>query len=85
MYRGARNIRKPFAMALTFGVSFALVGCGEDSTPAVTPTAPVAQAKPAPAKQKPLSKAELKKKLLEDEPTALEKRAARLKAAKGNQ
>jgi hypothetical protein len=79
MYSGAKNLRTSFAFSLIFGLSLTLMGCGGDSPPPATPKTNV-----EPAPKKPLTKSEIKKKFLEDEPTAAQKRNARLKEQKGN-
>jgi hypothetical protein len=69
-------------MALTFCLSLAVVGCGGSSSPAVPASGANTEGKPSPGVKKPQSKAEIKKQFLEEESTAAEKRAARLKAGK---
>jgi hypothetical protein len=79
MYRRAKYLRNPFAWALILGLSFTLVGCGGSSAPPPADSSTKPAANPPPKK---LTKSELKQKFLEDEPTAAQKRSARLKAAK---
>ena len=83
MLRGTSLIRKPLAWAIVLGVSLALAGCGGESTPTPTSTEAQPDVKAAPADPKSVTKGGKQKKFQEEEPTALEKRAARLKAAKG--
>jgi hypothetical protein len=81
MFRRISSSWKPVAWALSLGLTVVLTGCGGDSPPA--PVQPQAEAKPAPAADKTPSKAGNKKKFPDEEPTAAEKRAARLKAQQG--
>jgi hypothetical protein len=80
MYLRARSLRKPFAWALTFGLGVGVVGCG--GSPPVPDSAPKPEAKQAGDSSNTTSKGG-KKQFAPEEPTAAEKRAARIKAAQG--
>jgi hypothetical protein len=81
MFRRFNSSWKLVAWASSLGLTVALAGCGGDSPPA--PVQTQANAQPAAAADKTPSKAGSKKKFPDEEPTAAEKRAARLKAQQG--
>jgi hypothetical protein len=79
MHRGANNIRKPLAWALSLGLSLGLVGCGGETTPPKTDAAPS-----TPAPSAPVVKTKGKGGSLAEggELTAQERRAQKLKEKK---